>query len=132
VLDDRGNHLVDVDVPAAPAAPPPPPLPAPPTQPSPSGWKVWAIGALAFTATAMGFGAAALSYNKDAGDAVTHSGDHFLSEVATDRDHARLFAYMSAGALAIGIGLAIPAAHYYPNSLRALVTSNGLAIAGGF
>ena len=131
VLDDRGNHLVELDVPAAPVAPPrgyPPPI----EQPQPSGWKVWAIGAGTFTVVAFGFGAAALALNNNASDAATHSGDHFLSEVATDRDHARLFAYMSAGAMAIGIGLAIPAVHYYPNSLRALVTSSGLAIAGGF
>ncbi|HEV7555237.1 MAG TPA: hypothetical protein VGO00_07285 [Kofleriaceae bacterium] len=130
VLDDRGNHLIEVDVPAA-VAPPreyPPPIEAP----RPGGWKVWAIGAGAFTAIAFGFGATALAFNNDGSGAASNSGAHFFSDVETDRDRARLFAYMSAGAFAIGIGLAIPALHYYPNSLRAVVTGNGVAVAGGF
>lgn len=132
VLDERGNHLTEIDVPPAPVVTPPrlypPPLPAP----QPGGWKIWAVGAGAFTAVAIGFGIAAIALDNDASSSAANSGDHFLSDVETSRDRARLFAYMSAGAMAVGIGLAIPAIHYYPNSLRAFVTGNGVAIAGGF
>jgi len=131
VLDDRGNRLVDVDVPAAPVVAARG-YPVPIEAPRPGGWKVWAIGAGAFTAVAIGFGITALAFDGAASGAANNSGQHFLSDVETDRDRSRLFAYMSAGAMAVGIGLAIPAIHYHPSGFRALVTSNGVAIAGGF
>ena len=131
VLDDRGNHLTEV-VPAPAAVAPPREYPPPIEPPRPSGWKVWAVGAGAFTAVAIGFGAAALAFNNEASSGASNSGAHFLSDVETDRDRARLFAYMSGGAFAIGIGLAIPAVHYYPSRLRMVVTGHGVAVAGGF
>jgi len=130
ILDDRGNHLVEIDAPPVAAPPVPPPVAV--DEPTSNGWKYWAGAAGIFTAAAVGFGVTALSYNAEISDTVTHSGDHFASDIDHERDRARQFAYISAGAMAVGLVLAIPAIHYYPKNLRALVFGTGAGVAGTF
>ena len=139
IVDDHGNHLVELDVPAAavPAvAPAPAPAPQPVTTPvvTPEShrWRAWAIPAATFTAAAIGFGVVALVYEQDIRTDVAESGDHFASDVDQARDRSRLFAYISAGAMAAGIGFAIPTVYFYPKSIRALITTSGIAVAGRF
>ena len=123
ILDDHGNRLVELDVavPSAPAT-----VYAPQPQPS-RRWLAWGVPAGVFLATAVGFGITAIAYQGVAEDSVKHSGDHFASDVTRDRDRARLFAYGSAGAFAIGVALAIPAAYLFPRHVKP--SSSGVAIA---
>jgi hypothetical protein len=126
ILDEHGNHLVEIDVavPVATTSAPPVTFDAPTSS---RRWLVWGVPAGVFVGTAIGFGITALAYQNEAGDAVTHSGDHFASDVSHDRDRARVFAYVSAGTFALGIALAIPAAYAFPRHVKP--SNAGIAIA---
>jgi hypothetical protein len=86
-----------------------------------------------FTLAAVGFGVTALGYQSKIDDDVAHSGEHFSSDVSHDRDRARLWAYGSAAALAVGIGFAIPTVYFFPKGgFRAALKPLGTGAAATF
>jgi hypothetical protein len=106
ILDEHGNHLLDVPIAGPALSGPTPvregaPLPAPPQPAAPPRlrrWSTWAIGATAFTVLGLGFGYAARVAQSDLDNAIFNSPQNFF-EVAADararRDRYTLLANIS-------------------------------------
>lgn len=142
ILDDRGNHLLELDPEAAiapgAAAPSPTEEPAPPWT---RRWITYAIPAGAFGLVAAGFGIAALASYDSARKMIDDSGNATLSSVRTNIHNSQVFTWIAAGAGAVAIGFAIPTAIFYVRDPRAapilaapsLVPGGaGLALVGRF
>lgn len=138
IVDDRGNHLIELDpepaaLPAAPAVPPsaPPAVPvaraspaSPPSSPTPESpprtrrWVAWAIPTGVFALGAAGFGVAAIASYGRAHEITMDSGGFFLSDAQDNARRGEIFAWITAGAAAAAIGCAIPTAIYLYRDLR--------------
>ena len=152
VLDEHGNHLVELPIDAAPApAPPGAPRPglayAPPTpRPFFRRWTTWAAPAGALVIAGGVFGTLAITGQQSQADKIDHSGDHFFDEVDGTANKVRRNAAIGLSLITTGAIVAIPAAVFYvrsrrPNDLSRLVlvpvplidaTGGGLAVTGAF
>jgi hypothetical protein len=151
VLDDDGNHLLELDVPPAPPTPPaaPPlanaaaPADAPVTPTTAwrfERWMIWAVPTGVFGIGAAGFGIAGISTQQRATQIAKDSNQHFLSEAHDNAGRARTFTWIAAGAAALAAVFAIPTAIYYLDARdhRATVVPTagdgraGIAVVGRF
>jgi hypothetical protein len=147
IVDEYGNHLVELDLPPRPtavAAPATPPrahgrdAPAvTPGRPWTRRWITWAIPTGVFGGIALGFGAAAIAESTNAREIADDSARHYYTEVGDSVHRARIFAGVSTAAGLAMIGLAIPTAILFLHERaerRTVVvpTGNGVAIVGRF
>jgi hypothetical protein len=143
VVDEHGNHLVELAVPRAPIIErpleqkQPPPAQAVAARPWTRRWITWAIPTGVCAALVVGFGAAALAENGDASNIADNSSTHFYNEVTDSVHRARVFAGITAVAGAGMIGFGIPTAIYFfqeRSEKRTIIvpTGNGVAITGHF
>lgn len=147
VLDEYGNHVVELDVPPpVPTSPAAPgrlddPAPAASSRSWPRRWTTWAIPAAACGVVSLGFLGGALHSQLTADQLATESGAHRKADVDDEVAHARTYARVSAITAAATIGFAIPMAVYYMQqhgeSGAAIVPiagrgTGGLAITGHF
>ena len=147
VVDEYGNHLVELDLPPRPTAVDAPAAPliarrreAPavaPGRPWTRRWITWAIPTGVFGAVALGFGAAAIAESTSAREIADDSAPHYYTEVGDSVHRARIFAGVTTIAGAAMIGFAIPTAILFLHQRaerRAVVvpTGNGVAIIGRF
>jgi hypothetical protein len=128
ILDDRGNHLLEL----APAAPAPMPSPAAALAPSATAaglaspestadadrppwtrrWLTWAIPTGVFALGAAGFGIASIASYAHAHTIAADSGKSFLSDARDSARRGRIFAWITIGAGAATAACAIPMAIY--------------------
>lgn len=138
ILDDRGNHLIELEptaavatapAAAAPAAAVPAPSATPATAPPPESlaedrppwtrrWLTWAIPTGVFALGAAGFGIAALASYGNARTITASSGDHHLSDAQDSVGRGRTFVWITIGAGAAAVACAIPTAIYLARDLR--------------
>ena len=133
ILDDRGNHLLELapaapaaaaPAPAAPgpfvapAAAPPPETPAEDRPPWTRRWLTWAIPTGVFALGAAGFGIAAIASYGQARTITASSGGYHLSDAQDHVDRGRTFVWITIGAGAAAAACAIPAAIYLARDLR--------------
>ena len=145
VLDEHGNHLLELAPPPAEAAtvraPPPPPPPAP-VDTSPSFVRrplVWAIPAAALLATGAGFALAARSADDELAAIVQHAPDHFYADATPVRDRRDREALVANVAFAAGAACAATAivmlvfpAHQPPVAVNATPDSIGVVVTRGW
>jgi len=122
ILDDRGNHLVELEPAGAEsagvgsaadsdrAAPP-----ATRREPTPwtQRWLTWAVPTAVFAITAAGFGVASLASYDRASQITRNSGNSFQSEAQDNVHRGAIFAWITAGAAAVAIGCAVPTTIYF-------------------
>jgi len=148
ILDDRGNHLLELeptaavatapaaDAPAAavpataapaaaapapsatPATAPPPETPAEDRRPRIRRWLTWAIPTGVFALGAAGFGIAAIVSYGNARTITASSGGYYLSDAQDSVRRGRTFVWVTIGAGAATVACAIPAAIYLARDLR--------------
>jgi hypothetical protein len=121
ILDENGNHLLELGVAAA--APSDVPLraavaPAPETRPWPRRWLTWAIPTGAFTLVGAGFGIAAIASYGRAHMIASASGQYFLSDADENVRRGRTFTWITAGAGGLAIACAIPTVVYLVQQRR--------------
>jgi len=128
ILDDRGNHLLELE-PGADAsgaggagvgtagttagperAAPPAPGETPPWT---RRWLTWAVPTAVFVITAAGFGIASLASYDRANQITRDSGNSFQSEAQDNAHRGAIFAWITAGATVAAIGCAIPTTIYF-------------------
>jgi hypothetical protein len=153
VLDEYGNHVLELDVPplvpAAPVVPAAPavtrgsddPGPAAAPRPWTRRWTTWAIPTAACGIVSLGFLGGALKAQDTADQFAADSSAHRKADVDDEIAHARTYTWISAITAAATIGLAIPTAVYYVQQRgepRATIVpvagrgTAGLAIVGRF
>jgi len=143
ILDEDGNHLVELGVAASPpgAAPATAAPPSPEARPWPRRWLTWAIPTGAFALVGAGFGVAAIASYGRAQMIAGSSGQYFQSDADDNVRRGRTFAWITAGAGGLAIACAIPAAIYLVQqrreAARVVVPTAGhgrigLAVAGAF
>lgn len=134
ILDDRGNHLLELD-PAAAAAVPSvaaprtpsatdaeaaaPERPADPDRPPwTRRWLTWGIPTGVFALGAAGFGIAAIASYERAHQITGDSGHFYLADAQDNVRRGRTFVWITAGAGAAAVACAIPAAIYLARDVR--------------
>jgi hypothetical protein len=142
VLDDRGNHLLELDPEdTALTAPSPEPPPEQPLRPWTRRWTTYAIPSGVFALGAAGFGIASLASYDSARQRIADSGNSTLSDAKDNVHRSQLFAWIAAGAGAAAIGFGIPTAIFYfrdPRSTPIIAAPSlapghvGLALGGRF
>jgi len=152
IVDERGNHLLELEPAVAAAAPPSatPAAPAPPESPDPGPpwtrrWLTWAIPTGAFALGAAGFGIASIASYSHAHTIAADSGRYYLINAQDNAGRGRTFVWITIGAGAAAVACAIPMAIYLARGARhdrviARVTGApilapgelGLALAGRF
>jgi hypothetical protein len=120
ILDERGNHLVELDPePVAIAAPPAPAgRDDEASPPWTRRWLTWAIPTGAFALGAAGFGIAAIASYAHAHTITENSGQYHLSDAQDNVARGRLFVWITIGAGAATAACAIPAAIYLARDHR--------------
>lgn len=144
ILDENGNHLLELGVAAAAFADVPRravPAPPPETRPWTRHWLTWAIPTGAFTLVSAGFGIAAIASYEQARIISNASSQYFLSDADANVRRGRTFVWITAGAGGLAIACAIPTAIYLAQQRReakriVMPTVGdgriGLAVAGRF
>jgi hypothetical protein len=155
VLDEYGNHVLELDVPppvpgapgpTAPAAPAAPgrldaPKPAVSPRSWPRRWTTWAIPTAACGIVSVSFLGVALQAQITANQIAAESGAHRKADVDDELAHARTYTWVSAITAAATVGFAIPMAVYFLQQReepRATIVpiagrgTAGLAITGQF
>jgi hypothetical protein len=119
ILDDRGNHLIELDPePIAIAAPPAPAGPDEVSPPWTRRWLTWAIPTGVFALGAAGFGIAAIASYAHAHTITANSGRYHWSDAQDNVGRGRLFVWITIGAGAATAACAIPAAIYLARDVR--------------
>ncbi len=151
VLDDHGNQLLAIDVPAATVLSVPDHRTGRLLEDSPRPflrqWTTWAVPAGGFLVAGGILGVLAITEQDKLDMLVRDSGSHFFSEVDGQHDKIRRHATIAIGLGAVGVVLGIPAAVFYVRaqkpwtigSLRngqltvaPVVGPGGLGVAGAF
>jgi hypothetical protein len=124
ILDERGNHLLELEPTAAAVAPsatpaaPAPPESADPGPPWTRRWLTWAIPTGAFALGAAGFGIASIASYSHAHTITANSGKYYLFNAQDNVGRGRLFAWITIGAGAAAAACAIPMAIYLAREVR--------------
>lgn len=120
ILDDRGNHLVELDPePVALAARPAPASPDEEASPPwTRRWLTWAIPTGVFALGTVGFGVAAIASYAHAQTITANSGRYHLSDAQDSVDRGRQFVWITIGVGAATAACAIPAAIYLARDIR--------------
>jgi hypothetical protein len=157
VLDEFGNHLIELGVGAAPAEPAIGPAPDPTTWPVPSepfpgpvdsprpsrwrDWRIWAVSAGVVWITGFAFGMVAFSRDEEVEDIVREPSKHFypdLDAARTARDNYATtanVAYLGA-ALLTGVTVVMFVTRPQPRAMTVAPTASpgafGVALTGAF
>lgn len=114
LLDEHGNHLLELAIPAAAAAalerPAPPPDELAPVSRT---YLAWGAVSLVFLAGAGAFGYLASEDQRTLDEQVEASTQHYYADAVATRDSMRRFTYLAIGSGVVGVALAIPAIALY-------------------
>lgn len=144
ILDEFGNHLLEVPVASISAATEPPPLepqPAPPTKRSAlRNWHVWAVPTAAFTGVGLYFGSRARSAQDDLRSISTDFNFHYYDEIGAARDRRDRNALIANGLFIAGAAFAATTLVMYVTREKPRATlvpageagTLGLAVVGEF
>jgi hypothetical protein len=138
VLDEFGNHLIELPVPPAePAAAPPEPTPVPaPHEPAAPGPGLmhqplaWAVPAVVLAGVGVGFELAARDADDQLSNVLANSGQHFYGDadaLRSRRDRDAIIADVAFGTSAACVAVAVIVYAIRPSS-RVTAVGNGVAI----
>ncbi len=140
ILDEHGNHLVDLEVAAAMVeSRPDRPVISPRAEQRPFSrrWTTWAVPSGAFLVAGAILGALAITEQDELDTALSNSGEHFFSEIDDQHRKIKLHATIAIGLASTSALLAIPAVVFYvrgrkPWSLTPSIVPNGVSVTGRF
>jgi hypothetical protein len=134
LLDEFGNHLVELSASTEDvvAVPPAPLRETPEPEPLVRRPVVWVVPAVAFAATGIGFEIAARSAQNDLDDIIAHSNGHFYADAQAAKDRRDRDALAADVAFAAGGACAVAAVVLYmirPSRAHLAASPGGAAIA---